>query len=244
MLAACAGAFALIAPASAGDMTTTGRPERAVVFSGVDTVRDSTYYYDGIIVAMNGDLGRDGVLFRLYGSKVDYDRNPGDGRGLQGDAMIGYKFTRGMMEGTVFAGVDYQDFRLRRPDTVTEDPRGSEVGFKVSGDVSTLDTSPIYASLSGTYSTAFDTYWARARVGMHRDKLTWGPEGIVMGNVGFDAQRLGGFITWHDLSVFRMRPFDITVSAGHQFVSGDNGTVGGSGGGEGTYGAIAFSTTF
>ena len=243
VLAACAGAFALIAPAYAGDGG-PDRPLRGVVFSGVDGVEGSRYFYDGIIVAWNGDLSRDGILLRAYGARVDYDRNPGDGRGLQGDVMVGYKFSRGPMWGSIFVGVDYQDFRLS-PDDPTDEVRGSEFGFKVAGDISTAYGSPIYAALAGSYSTAFDTYWARARVGVHRDKLTWGPEAIVMGNEGFDAQRLGGFITWHDLSIFRMRPFDLTISAGHQFVNDDNsGTIGGSGGGEGTYGAISFSMVF
>lgn len=242
-VAACAGALALITPASAGDKG-GDQPIRGVVFSGVDTVVGSTYYYDGLIVAFNGDLSRDGFLFRAYGARVDYDRSPGDGRGLQGDVMLGYKFSRGAMWGSIFVGVDFQDFRLR-PDDPTDEVRGSEVGVKVAGDISTAYGSPIYAALAGSYSSAFDTYWARARVGLHRDKLTWGPEAIVMGNVGFDAQRVGGFITIHDISVFRFRPFDITVSAGHQFNdNASTGFGGGSGGGEGTYGAISFSMVF
>jgi hypothetical protein len=184
------------------------------------------------------------VMLRAYGSWNEYDRNPGDGRGLTGDVMIGYRFSRGPLEGSIFVGVEVQDFRLS-PDDVKEEPRGTEWGFKVAGDISTRYGSPFYAALAGSYSTAFDTYWTRARMGIHRDKLTWGPEAIAMGNVGFDAQRLGGFITIHDISVLRFRPFDITVSAGHQFVNDNNGTtVGGAGGGEGTYGAITFSMAF
>jgi hypothetical protein len=244
LVAACACAFALIAPAGAGDMS-SGQPPRGVFFSGADGVEGASYFYDGVIVAWNGDLTRDGVLVRAYGAWMEYDRNPGTGRGVTGDLMLGYKFTRGPMWGTIFVGVEVQNFDLSSPDDPTERPRGTETGFKVAGDLSTAYGAPIYAAIAGSYSTAFDTYWARARLGVHRDKLTWGPEAIAMGNVSFDAQRLGGFITFHDLNPFRMRPFDLTLSAGHQFSDDDSTTGGGgSGGGEGTYGSISFSMVF
>jgi Cellulose biosynthesis protein BcsS len=240
LMAVCASAFALIAPAGAGDMS-SGQPSRGVFFSGVDGVKDASYFYDGVIVAWNGDLGRDGVLLRAYGSWLNYDRHPGTGRGLQGDLMVGYGFTRGPMWGSIFVGVDLQDYHLS-PDDPTERPRGSETGFKIAGDLSTAEGSRIYAAISANYSTAFDMYWARARLGINRDKLTFGPEGIVLGDVSFDAQRLGGFITFHDLNPFRMRPFDLTFSVGHQFA--DDNNSGSSGGSDGTYGAIAFSMVF
>jgi hypothetical protein len=244
LVAIAAAAFALIAPAGAGDMGSS-QPQRGVYFSGLDAVEGSLYTYSGIIVARNGDLSRDGVQFRLYGSWVDFDLNPGDGRGLQGDAMIGYKFSRGPMWGSIFVGVDVQDFDLS-PDDPTAIVRGTETGFKVSGDLATAYGSPIYASIAGSYSTAFDSYWARARVGHYRNRVTVGPEAIAFGNVDYEAQRLGGFITFHDLNPFNYRPFDLTFSVGNQWVNDDNGggLDGGFGGGDGVYGAIAFSTLF
>ena len=183
IVAASAAAFGLIAPASAGDMGPAPMPAptpRGVFFSGVDTVVGSTYAYDGVVVAWNGDLTRDGFVVRLYGSMGQYDLDPGHGTGWQGDAMIGYKFSRGPVWGSIFVGVDVQDYDLS-PDDPTALVRGSETGFKVAGDLSTAYGSPIYASIAGNYSTAFNSYWARARVGVYRDKLTWGPEGVVLG---------------------------------------------------------------
>jgi hypothetical protein len=236
-----AAAFALIAPAGAGDMSSGPAPQRGVYFSGLDLVEGSTYTYSGIIVAVNGNLSKDGVLVRLYGSWVEYDLNPGDGRGLQGDAMIGYKFTRGPVWGSIFVGVDVQDFDLS-PDNPTAIIRGTETGFKVSGDLATVYGSPLYASIAGSYSTAFDSYWARARIGHFRNRITVGPEAIAFGNEDYEARRLGGFITFHDLNPLNYRPFDLTFSVGNQWVGNNGG--GGFGGGEGAYGTIAFSMLF
>ena len=244
--AACASAAMFVASASASEPTPRPAPtERGVVFSGVDVVEGAQYYYDGIIIALNRDLGRDGWMLRAYGSRVDYDNNPGEGRGWQGDVMLGYQFTRGAVTGNIFVGVDYQNFR-NDANSGPSEVEGTEWGAKVAADLSTVDGSPFYANLSGSYSTAFDSYWARLRVGARRDRVTFGPEAIAMGNDGFDAQRLGGFITFHGLNPLRMRPFDLTLSGGHQFQSEDSssGLGGGSGGGEGAYGAISFSMAF
>ena len=101
--------------------------------------------------------------------------------------MIGYKISRGHIWAAAYIGVDYQSYDLT-PDDLSSPVRGSEVGFKVAADVATLRTgSPLYFSLSGLYSTAFDSYWARARVGLNQGHMTFGPEAIAMGNDGFDA---------------------------------------------------------
>ena len=242
--AAFAGAVMFMTSASASEPSSGGQPIRGVFFSGIDVVDGAEYFYDGVIVALNRDLTRDGWLLRAYGSRVDYESGSDDGRGWQGDVMLGYKFTRGPIWGSIFVGADYQNFDNSDPSN--SEVQGTEWGFKVAGDLSTAYGSPIYANLSGSYSTAFDTYWVRLRAGVHRDNLTYGPEAIAMGNDSFEAQRFGGFITFHNLNPLRMRPFDLTLSGGYQFNSDDNGGgfSTGTGGSEGAYGAIGFSFVF
>src|SRR5262245_29167141 len=84
--------------AAAGGNSTKDTPaepvERGVYFSGYDVVTDSRYTYSGIIVALNGDMGRDGFFARAYGAYGNFDQNPGDGRQWQGDVALGYMFTR------------------------------------------------------------------------------------------------------------------------------------------------------
>jgi hypothetical protein len=235
-------------PALADGMRSAGAPqeapERGVWFGGYDFVKGSSYYFDGLIVALNGDLSRDGFALRAYGSRVDYDLDPGDGRGYQGDLMLGYLFTRGQLSGGVFVGVDYQDYKLK-PDDPTAQVRGTEVGFAVAANLDGSREGPFYFSLNGKYSTAFESYWGRARVGLNRGRFTFGPEAIAFGDVEFDAQRLGGFLTF-DVKLIPRMPLEVTLSAGHQYVSGSGGGGGinSVGGGEGTYGLLVVSTTF
>lgn len=223
---------------------TTSSAASMVYFSGFDSAKDADYMYQGAILALNRDIGRDGFVLRAYGSKVDYEylngATPTAGDGWQGDLMIGYKASAGRVWAAGYIGVDYQDFKTT-PDDLAGRPRGSEVGFKVAGDVATLrNEGPLYFSLSGNYSTAFDSYWVRGRVGANLHRITIGPEYVRMGNVGFDASRVGGFVTF-DLPLIPKMPLETTLSIGHQSVDGNSN---GSGGGDGTYVGVAFTSVF
>src|ERR1700737_1040649 len=96
--------------ASAGglkdDYAAPAATERGVWFSGYDFDRGSRYIFDGIIVALNGDLWRNGFAVRAYGSRADFDLNPGNGHQWQGDLMLGYIFSRNHFYGGAYAGVD------------------------------------------------------------------------------------------------------------------------------------------
>ncbi|HEU0058324.1 MAG TPA: cellulose biosynthesis protein BcsS [Hyphomicrobiaceae bacterium] len=220
--------------------------ERGSYYSGYDIVKDSRYWYDGITVALNGDMGRDGFFVRAYGARGDFDRNPGDGRQWQADFGLGYMFTRRQIGYEIYVGADYENVRLS-PDDPTAQVRGTEWGFKVGASIETDNDLPYYFSLDGNYSTAFNTYWTRARAGLHRGRFTFGPEFIALGDQDFDAQRVGGFVRF-DVKLPSFRPVEVTLSAGHQFVSGSNSNGddggGGIGGGEGTYGLVNFSVSF
>ena len=224
--------------------------ERGVWYSGYDAVRGAQYAFTGGTVALNGDLSRNGFFLRAYGSWVRYELDPGHGRGYQTDLMLGYRFNdeKGKIYGGIYIGADYQNYRLD-PDDPTAQVRGTEWGFKVAADLATLrEGTPLYYALVGNYSTSFQTYWARARVGVNLHGVTFGPEGIVLGDVGFDAQRVGAFLIF-DLKPFpKMAPIEVGLSVGHQFVAGEGGGVvdgvGGVGGGEGTYGGIVLTLLF
>jgi hypothetical protein len=224
------------APPAAAPGTTRG-----VFFTGYDYLRGVNYEFAGTIVALNGDLGRDGLAFRTYGARMDYELNPGDGRGWQGDVMLGYIFSRSHFSGGIFAGADYQNYKLS-PDDPTSVVRGVEWGAKVSGSLTTSKELPYYFDVNAAYTTAFSSYWARARAGLNRRGMTFGPEGIVMGSDGFDAQRLGGFLSF-TLDKIHDRPIEVTLSAGHHFLSG-SGPVSGTSATEGTYASVTFAVGF
>ena len=222
-------------------------PKSTVTFSGSDWSKDASYFYSGLIFALNRDLGRDGIVLRGFAGvpMYEYDSSvPGgvvDGDGVQGDLMIGYLWHRDRVTFSAYVGVEYQDYDLT-PDDPTSKVRGSEVGLKVAGDIASAYGSPLYWNIHGSYSTAFDTYWARGRIGYDAGRFVIGPEVIAMGNEGFDAHRIGGFVTLRvDLSPSLQS--EITGYVGHQFVDDDSGTTS-TRGGEGTYGGIGFSLVF
>jgi hypothetical protein len=217
---------------------------RGVWFSGYDYAKGANYVYTGSIFALNGDLSRNGFFLRLYGSRVAYDLNPGDGRGYQADVMLGYRVITPKIEGGLYVGADYQNYRLD-PDDPTAEVRGTDWGFKVVADLATVrEGTPFYFALEGEYSTAFQTYWARGRAGLNVRGVTFGPEVIGLGDLDFDAQRLGGFIIT-DLKLLPRFPTELSLHVGYQFVAGPNGgTVGAVGGSEGTYAGVELTFVF
>lgn len=239
--AAVAGAFgmctALTSPAIAGGDLVGEPAYRGVIVSGGDVTQNAHEGYLGYYGAFNGDLSREGWIFRLYGTRGSYEYGDGSNSGdwWQGDVMVGYQWVRGRLDIGVYAGIDHQNFGLANPDPLNE-LRGSETGFKVALDIESngRDNSPWYFALIGSYSTAFDTYYGLARVGYNFGRFTIGPEAWVLGDVSGDAQRLGGFISF-DLPLGGRSFGSLTFSVGHQF--GDE-VVSSKGFDDGVYGTV------
>jgi Cellulose biosynthesis protein BcsS len=227
-------------------------PYSSVAISGTDVTRNADYYYSGFYYALNRDLSRDGFLVRVLGVRGFYEYDLFGPIGIDanywvGDAMIGYQWVRGGTDIAALIGVEYQDHRLSFPGDPTNPLQGSEVGFKVAVDIESNgnDNSPWYYALGGSYSTAFDSYYALGRIGYKFGRFTVGPEAWALGDEGGDAQRLGGFIAWDVRLGDTLGNFSFSV--GHQFADGDD-DGGFAGGGrnfdEGTYATAKFSLAF
>jgi hypothetical protein len=186
------------------------------------------------------------VNYDYANSDVSGGKTTGDG--WQADLMVGYQWNRPYATLSALIGIDYQNQKLT-PDDRTAKIRGEEVGFKVAANISSSDDVPYFFDVGGEYSTAFETYWSRARVGakIMPGRLTIGPEAIAYGGDGYDNQRVGAFVTLNTAISPRL-PVEITVSGGHQFVRGDSGSGSsgsvGRGGGEGPYGQVNLGFTF
>jgi hypothetical protein len=218
------------------------------VDAGFDAAPRSLYWYTAAIAAVNGDIAKSGFLLRTYGSIAAFEyattavAGTVDGELWQVDVMPGYQFVRGNATFGGYAGVDFQQARLS-PNDPTNQVNGTATGVKVEGHVYLYAdaTQPIEAGLAGQYSTAFDTYYAELRVGARLlDKLFVGPDASVDGDTGYDAQRLGGYAKY-TFELVKDMPLDMTLIAGHQFVSGGGS---GFGGGAGTFGTLEFDTNF
>jgi cellulose biosynthesis protein BcsS len=238
--AACAAM--LVASGAAAD-----EPQAYEIDAGFDAAPQSLYWYSEAITALNRDMAQDGLLVRVYGSLAVYQYagtaidGTVDGTLWQLDLMPGYQMVRGAATYGGFVGLDYQQSELSPPDP-TNAVRGTATGLKVEGHYYFADDKqPIEASLVGEYSTAFDTYYAELRIGARVcDKLIVGPDASVDGDTGYDAQRLGGYAKYA-FELTKGIPLQLTLIAGHQFVS-SGGT--GFGGGAGTFGTLEIDTDF
>src|SRR5215831_3448003 len=192
-LAAGVVASVLLAPHPVAAQATTS----TAAFSGVDAGPNGNAFYFGAITALNGDFGRDGVLLRglaAYGT-YDYQATVGDvhGRYWLFDEMIGYQIIRPGIRIAGYIGAEEQSHKLSPFDPANR-VVGTETGFKVAGDLTLGHNQPLFLNLAGSYSTDFDTYWSRLRVG----------------NEGSNAWCIGGFAQMR----IDKTPIDITVAAG------------------------------
>jgi hypothetical protein len=179
---------------------------------------------------------------RASGTYDRYDLDPGKGTSWAGDTLLGYMFSRNHLEGEIFVGVDWERARLK-PDDPTTKVRGTETGAIVEASIGTDRELPYYFDLSGEYSTAFNSYWARLRLGLTRREITFGPEFSVLGDLDDRLRRFGGFTTF-DLKLGR--EVEVTMSGGYQWSddSGTGGTPFGRHGGDGAYGNFVISVPF
>jgi hypothetical protein len=194
------------------------------LWAGVAFDEDANWgVHAGGVWAANGDLDASGLLFRGQALFVDWDASDndgGDGQIARVNASIGYQFGGDGVAASIFAGIDYQDV-----DVDDDSDLDDEVGLIVTGRIATNGDTDVPMSLEGNYSTANDTYWARARVGYKFDWISIGPEVAALGDDGFDAFRIGGY-TAFNLSDSVI----LDLNAGYQDATGrgsDDGLYGG-----------------
>lgn len=247
-------AFAMATPTLAGgggnggsmkdDVGVDYQPTWIATYTGADFAKDSFYTYSGAVISLQRDLSRSGFVFQGFAGYGSYEYNSGfdriDGDVSQLQASFGYLFVRPGAAVGIYLGVDYQDHDLT-PNDPSNSVRGDELGFRVGGDIRLIGPQH-YFTLEGYYSTAFDTYWTRARAGVNLGRFIIGPEGGVMGNDGYDAQRLGAFAMFKVDFLGTRNPGEFTINAGYQFLDDDNGFAPSTAGGEGLY--VGFNLGF
>ena len=221
------------------------QPTWIATYSGADFAKDSFYSYSGAVVSLQRDLSRSGFVFHGFAGYGSYEYGAGfgtvDGDVSQLAAMLGYLWVRPGAALGIYLGADYTDHDLT-PNDPFNDVKGSEVGFRVGGDLRMMGPSH-YFSLEGYYSTGFNTYWSRVRAGLNLGRVIVGPEAGALGNDGFDAQRLGGFAMFKLDFLGPRNPAELTINAGYQFLSDDdNSFAASSAGGEGAY--VGFNLSF
>ena len=170
--------------------------EKTLLFTGTSLEEDSHYSYVGGVYAPLSSLSANGLLVRgtaAYGG-YGYDRTGAadvDGTVRAFDLMAGYQyFISGGARFSFYAGLDYQNHDLS-PDDLANPVRGTEFGAKGQLEFYVPITPNVDASIVGSYSTAFDSYWSRATIAYDFGFVAVGPEVLLMGSQSYDQQRYG-----------------------------------------------------
>ncbi len=222
---------------------------RMITYNGIDAASNSVYWYGGTVFGLTNDLYSNGLVLRTEGviASYNYDKSQAphsnvdaDDRSL--DIMLGYQWVNANWSAIGYIGYEARSVHLS-PFDPNNNVTGGANGFKVAAEFETDDSLPYYASLEGSYSTAFDSYYGQARIGWNKKTIVFGPEAAVYGDGADYAPRVGAFAT----IPFRMwwvnLPAQLTFDVGQQFVggSGDGSTRAG---GEGAYGGSMLRIDF
>ena len=199
------GAFVAAFSAFAASQPVQAQQQHFELFGGADVTNHSWFLYKGGVVSPFGDINETGVLVRGligYGEYEYGTRFPGavggiptnvDGEVTSFEIMGGYQFAGPNTVVKVFAGYHGQDHDLS-PNDVRNPVRGGEDGAKFQGEIYQNLSDSLWASAVGYYSTSFDSYWTRGRLGLNiAPNITVGPEAGIFGNDRHDQWRVGAF---------------------------------------------------
>lgn len=210
-----------------------------------------------VTTAVNRDIDKDGFLLRAEGtlSLYTYSDVPTNIDGVQweGSALVGYQIVRDKVSYSAFVGVDYQSFTLTPPDTGNP-VRGDRAGVIFAAEAETDEEKSFYGDLRGSYSTAFNTYFVRGRVGWKlgggevSNRIAVGPEVSASGNNDFNSQGVGAFV-YLPVKYDKHAIGYLIAAAGYQWVEGAGAFAGTSGvpatrGEEGAYATLSFNVSF
>ena len=154
------------------DPITEDHGPKVISYSGIDAASDAVAYYGGTVFGLTNDLYRSGLVLRTQGIIADYNYQAGepldrkvdaDDRSL--DVMLGYQWVFSNWSAVAYLGYEVRNVHLS-PADLQNDVRGGADGFKVAVEIETDDEGPLYGSLEGSYSTAFNSYFAEGWRGL------------------------------------------------------------------------------
>ena len=187
--------------------TTVGRAEAAtpnspsfLLFGGTDLWRYGAFLYGGTLWAPAG-LDADGFTLKLLVNGGRYTYNSGslnaavDGTMLSGAALPGWRFVRGSLTVSVFAGAVVQDYRLSPYDPGSR-LHGLYVGGQFAADVWFEPSKNTMAALNGSVTSIGPTGYLRGALGARVfDAAFVGPEAAMLWCGNFQQLEAGGHLT-------------------------------------------------
>jgi len=212
--AAAASPGAPVRTYEVGDVRTT--LDRSAVAATGAAIVEADHGSVTVTAAPNGSPTRDGLRVRVdaIGGTYSY---PGrsvatrvTGYQQEGALQAGYEWVWKDAALAGFIGFNVRSNQLSIPDPGNP-VVGTGVGLKVAGNFYATPTDRTMISAYGSYSTKFNAYYSRLRVGyMLADGVYIGPEALFLGDDFFRQYRIGAHLTG-----VRFGPVQMSVAAGY-----------------------------
>ena len=209
---------------------------RVLAFSGFDVSKNSYGGLVGTLIAPYRDLDTSGLRFYMLGEGGVYKYPAGDrsirGAYEGGDVLAGYGFEGDFYSINLLAGLNAINHTLSQIDLENQ-VQGTAFGAKVHADAWVNPTPKTLTYGEAEYSTAFRTYYTKAKFGYdftNGKEIFVGPEFVALGDERFNQWRVGAHLTQ-----VKFGKFQVDVSAGYA----NDSIVG-----RGAYGTIELSTNF
>ena len=171
-----------------------------LLFTGTDIWRYGDFLYGGLLWSPKG-LDHDGFTFKMLLDGGAYNYVSGalqqtvNGTKLSAAALPGWRFTRGALNVTVFAGPVVQDYRLT-PNDAGSRLHGLYVGGETALDIWYQPTANTMAAFNGAVSSIGPTGFAREAVGVRVFGQAFvGPEIEQIWCADFEEIELGAHLT-------------------------------------------------
>jgi outer membrane immunogenic protein len=186
-----------------------------MAFTGIDVSKFSASGWIGTLIAPSKDLDTSGWRVWLVGESggyLYYDKGAAfHGIYESGEVLAGYGFEGDHYSINLLAGPNAINHMVS-PYDPTNHVQGTDGGIKFRADAYLTPATGFMSYSEGEYSTAFQTYWAREKIGFditNGQQIYVGPEITALGDERFSQWRVGAHI-----SNMKIGKMEIDLSAG------------------------------
>lgn len=190
-----------------------------LLFAGADLWRYGDFLYGGFLWSPKG-LDTDGFTFKMLLDGGAYSYVSGalqqtiDGTKLSAAALPGWRFTRGSLNVTVFAGPVVQDYRLTPADPGSH-LHGFYVGGETAVDIWYQPTAMTMAAVSGAVDSIGPTGYVRGAIGVRVfNRAFVGPEIEQIWCGDYEELEFGAHVTG-----LRLGPVEWSMASGMALTS-------------------------
>ena len=188
----------------------------AIDVSGTATSNHTDFAYGAATFALGSTLQQSGLRLRLegLGGTYGFEQAPTNvtttGKQYEGGALVGYQQVWNFGSLGAYIGANVRENTVPSSDQTTNS-LGTRVGFKAAVDAYLLPAPATMMSVYGSYSTAYDAYYARFRAGYSFFGFGYlGPEVAVLGDDYYNQTRVGAH-----LSAMQLGALQVGVAGGY-----------------------------